>query len=300
MRCVWGRRWNAIARAEFRRHFGAATIGGMIGTALLAYAGAATALIWADDFRTASAIVRGITWICWILSVMWSTMPVQRMFILDRNLEVTEQWLLAPRPRREILGFRASGTALIGPLFIALVAPLYFVGAAGLSSAQYGLYALGHLARVVTFAPAPGRLVPIEVWISVPVALLAILADISTCVFLSFAALTGALQSVSRKRFWKNAVRSLAQTWEISLRTVGWGAIMIIVEGLCGTSAGVFCYVAWKRGSAGYAAAGLGVALAVTAFSIIDRLLQLFVYAKLAGRYHDAVLLEDDPGTRRD
>jgi hypothetical protein len=300
MRRLCGRRWNAMARAEFRRHFSTGTIAGMIGVMVLAYGGAAAALIWADSFRTASAIVRGITWICWALSFGYTTLPVQRMFVQDRELGVTEQWLLTPLPRREVLASRAAGTVLNGPFFVLLMAPLYFVGAAGLSSAQYGLFALGHLARLFSLAPAPGEMVPAEVLFSAPVAVLAMLTDISMCVYSSFGALTGALQTASRKHFWKDIARSFTQMWELTLYSFGWGMLMIAVEGICGAGAGIFCALTWEHGSAGYAVAGVLVTLAVVSVATADRLFQVPFYVKLAGRFHDAILLEDDPGTRED
>jgi len=299
MRRIWGRRWSVISRAEYRRHFDTGTVATMTATALLCYGGAIAAIIW-SDIQTASAIIRGITWVGWVLAVVWSTLPVQKMFVLDRKLNVTEQWLLTPLPRREILGARAAGSALIGAFMIVLLAPLYIIGAAGLSSAQYPLFAVGHLARIFTFVPAPGGILPTEVMVSVAVAVMAMVNDVTMCVFSSFGALTGALQAVCRKRFWEDINRSFIQTWEITLWSFGTGMLMLAIEGICGAAAGAFCFIAWRKSTFDYAVWGSGLSLAVIVIAVAQRHMLRPFYERLAGRYHDAVLLEDDPGTRQD
>jgi hypothetical protein len=297
---LWGRHWNAIARAEFRRHFGIKTVSVVVMLALLAYAGVAASLILFRRFSMASGVTRAILGFTWLITMVWVTTTVQKAMVLDRKLGVIEQWLLTPMSRKDLLVSRLAGMSAVAPVFIILLFPLYVVGAAGLSGAQYGLFAIGHVARFFSAAPPRFPEASFNGLIALPVALLAVLCDVSICALAGYAALVSALQGVSWKRLFRDSARAITQLIQLTLWSLSMGMVLLAVEVACGAAAGFYCYYAWERTGSRETLMGLGVAAGVSLLAVTVRGLMTGPHAGVAGRYHDAVLLEDDPGTRRD
>jgi hypothetical protein len=300
MRRAWGRRWNAVARAEAARHFGRGAIGAVIAWGFLAHAAVAAFFFWSRDLRLTSAVARGVLWLGWLIAAVTVAKSVQNMFTLDRELGVTDQWLLTPAGRRDLLWSRVAGRFPAGPAMVLALAPLYFLGAVGLSGAQYPLFALGHLARLFACVPAETRITAAGVAAGVPVALLAMASDISLCLAMGGGSLTGALNGISLKRLFREPGRALGQSVGLTVRTTALGLCGLSVDGVCAVASGLWCIERWEGAGPTLIGPGLGLAVGLTVVAMAARLVVTAFTVGVAGDYHDPVLLESDPNSLAD
>jgi hypothetical protein len=295
MRRVWRRRWDAVARAEFYRSmtWGTAASVGLV--ALLAWGGTVWALLGARDFVTASVIVRAIMFFTWLLAMGLTAAQISSKFLLDVRRDVNDCWLMTSAPRYVLLWSRTIGATCAGPLLVMLLAPLYVIGAAGLSGAQYGLFALGGVARAFTVTLPFEPDLRVGAAVALPLALLGMLGDVLTCYLAGCGALSSALRKVARKRLWKQTGRSLLQELVINLKSLTMGLGAVIPEAVFAGLAGLWCYRSWRWAPSVRAPAGLLVAVGLMLLAVAVRRAMMGPCVTIAAESYDDVMLEDSP-----
>jgi len=292
---LWGRHWDAVARAEARSALGWGAALTALALALTAWAGAILALTFAEDFRTAAAVARGIVSAGWFLALAVNASHLQKMFVLDNRLGVTEAWLLTSAPREDLLWSRLAGRCAGGPLTVLLMAPVYVLGAMGLDGGQFPLFIQGHVARMASVWPLPGGGGP-GAWLgALPVGLAAAAGDALLVAALSPGSLATALLNVNRRRFWSDFARSFLQGTGLHLRVLAMSMLALLGETLLGTVAGLVAWAGEGLPAAARTLAGLALAAPIAAAAAAVRLRLMRWNVRAAADHYDAIMLEDAP-----
>jgi hypothetical protein len=295
LRRLWGRRWDAVARAESRVGLSPGSAGTVLFLALAAWGGAVWALLGAEDFRTAAAVARGIASAGWFLAMAMNGSHLQGMFVLDSRLGVTEAWLLTSAPREDVLWSRLAGRSMSGPLMVLLMAPVYVLGAMGLDGRQYPLYVLGHVARMVSVQPLPGGGGLPALLAALPVGLAAAASDALLLGMLASGSLCTALLDVSRRRFWSDLRRSFVQGTGLHFRLLAVTLLALLAEAALGALAGLWLWLGDELTAPARVLAGLPLAAAVGAAAGLTRTWLMRRQVEIAASHYDAIMLEDEP-----
>ena len=293
LRRVWGARWNGVARAEFRRSFGLGSVAGVWLLTLPFYAASVWALAAAPDFSTASAIVRGLLGVNWLVCVWLAGVPVQRMLVLDNRLGVTDAWLMTSEPRGAILLSRLAGRSATVPIYLLLLLPLYVVGAAGMSGAEYPLFVTGHVGRFIAVTPPEAPLRAAGWTAAGPIAVMAVFCDLSAALLSGSTVLGRALRRVGRKRFWRDPARTFIEGLQLGMSSFWISVVSIAAEVFVAGGALAWCIAAWEWPEPRRALVGAGLAVPACVILAALRLLLVRPSANAAGASYDAVMLED-------
>ena len=304
MRRLWRSRWNGVARADFRRHFGLKTVATVVLLALL-FQGVVVWVAIRWNLEVAGVTSRVILTLAWFLAAAIMTAPVSTMFMLDNKLNVTEAWLMTSGTREDLLWSRLAGLSAVGPLLVLLLAPLYFLAAATIPAEQCGYFVCGHLARIFSFAPigpaydASGLPALDTPWTSLlaagPVAAAAMIADLSAALLLHASMLTGGLQQVSTRRFFSNFGRFFRQSLGLFGKQFGLGLAWLLLEvGVVMLAVWGFYVVAELSGVTRLLATILLILLPAALLVTVRGLFTVFCVKSAAASY-DAILCEDDP-----
>jgi hypothetical protein len=297
LRRLWGPRWNAIARGEFRMSFTDGAVVGLAVFALLVDGAVAAVWIWGGPVWAGQS-ARLVAVLAWFVAAGFTAGPMGQLFMLDEKLGTTEGWLLTPAPRQEILWARLAGHSAQGPLLILGLFPVYCVAAASLHGAFHGLFVCGHLARLAgSFGPADFTIPSVAA--AAPVALLAMLADMAAGLAMGASAAGQALHRAGGRGILLSHPGKWLQ-WQMAtfMDSLALTTISLLIEGGAAAVSGLAAV--WMMGAASlplWSGTVIGLALgAVLAALLADRRLALTATrVKFAADRYDEALIRDGP-----